>query len=239
MRKIGILCSLIVFSLFIMSADRFYNKVYKKIKNADLIGYAGVDDPFKDTYIDFYTVDGSNKLIRTTSYGYGDGIKEYLITTNMETQEEIIKNASITLPYFPVDETGNPYGNPSGYTVYNKEYFLDNFVEPNDKARVSEWLDLDSLPKPEGEYFVQPVVIYGDAFLGEDPYDFKYEFVILTKAFYMPLQDVYGNGSQLILEIANLPAYKYEEIVQGNADQITTINFKNTLKIKKTVPNLQ
>ena len=63
MQRTLTLISLIVLSLFIMSANKFTCQ-----PNADLIAQIDSgDDSFSNTSIDFHTIDGSNKLIRTTT----------------------------------------------------------------------------------------------------------------------------------------------------------------------------
>ena len=227
MRRIFYVISLVILSLFIMSAT-------KSCYNADLIGFSDVNDPFKDTYIEYIAMD-TKKPIPTTTPGYGEDNNDYLITTDKKTGDKIIKNASLWLLYFQPDEDGEAIGEASFYIVSDKNYFLDTFVYPSDKARFTEWLG--NPPKPtDTKVFAEPVVIYArGAILGEDPYDTTYEFDILTKAFYMPIVD--EDGSKLVMEKVGEAVYDYEAILVGDADHLTTINFKNTVEIKKDIPN--
>ena len=227
MQRIFYFISLVILSLFIMSAT-------KSCYNADLIGYNDVDDPFKDTSIEYIAMD-TKKPIPTTTHGFGEDNKEFSITTNMKTGEKNIKNASLWLEYAQYDEKGQLIGETSGYIVSDKSYFLDTFIYPSDKARLTEWLGNPKKPT-DTKVFAEPVVIYArDAILGEDPYDTTYEFDILTKAFYMPIVD--EDGSKLVMEKIGEAVYDYEAILVGDADYLTTINFKSTVEIKKDIPN--
>ena len=227
MRRIFYVISLVILSLFIMSAT-------KSCYNADLIAVTDANDLFKNTSIEYIAMDTKKPILTTT---LGDSVNEFIITTDKQTGDKIIKNASLWLEYGQFDDKAHSVGESSGYTVSDKNYFLDTFIYPSEKARLTEWLE--NPPKPsDTKVFAEPVVIYArGANLGEDPYDTIYEFDILTKAFYMPLVDEDGDGPKLILEAKDLPVYDYEAILVGDADYLTTINFKNTVEIKKDIPN--
>ena len=227
MRRLFTFISLVILSLFIMSAT-------KSCYNADLIAVTDANDLFKNTSIEYIAMD-TKKPIPTTTPGLGEDVNEFIITTDKKTGDKIIKNASLWLGYSQVDENGEKVGEGGVYTVSNKNYFLDTLIYPSDKARLSEWLGTP--PKPtDTKVFAELVVIYArHALLGEDPYDINYVFDILTKAFYMPIID--EDGSELIMEKIGEAVYDYEAILVGDADHLTTINFKNTVEIKKDIPN--
>jgi hypothetical protein len=228
MKRVFTLCSLVILSLFIISADKF------TCYNTDLIGLTDVNDPYKDTYIQYFAID-TNQPVFLTNYG---DLYIYSITSDMKTGEKIIKDKSKMVGYSEFDEeTKDFYAWTSSYIVFNQQYFL-NGASSNDKARLEEWLGNPEKPS-DVEVFGEPVLLYAYvAALGEDSADPNYFFgPLITKAFYMLLKNDDNNSSRLILEAEDLPLYEYEAILQGDADPLTTINFKNTVEIKKQIPN--
>ncbi len=231
MRRVYALFLVLSMSLFIISAKKFSRE-----PNGDLDAYNGEDDPFQDTYIEYISVD-THKPIPTGNLGRPD---VYLITTNIKTKEKTIKNTTPLVPYGQFNGEGG-FPIPSGYAVVNKEYFLNYIVPSSDKERLSQWFAASPYPtKPTGDFFAEPVVIYSpDAILGEDPYDAQYHFEIVSLAFYLPFTDEYGDGTRLIMKADDLPVYDYDVILQGDADKLTDISFKNTVVVTKTILNVR
>jgi hypothetical protein len=227
MRRIYTILLLLLVSLFILSANKF------TCYNADLVGQSGEYDPLIGTYIE-YIADTGNLILRTT----GETPEIYSITTDMKTKDKIIKDRSITVGYAQVVDNVIVESDLVGWTVLNKEYFLNTYVPfyyPEDKERLEEWLSNPT--RPGKDYFAEPVVLHSeDAILSEDPKD-PNQFHVLSKAFFMGLSDDDGSGPRLILEIANLPIYDYDAIIEGDADPVTYVNFKNTVIIDQQVPN--
>ena len=128
MRRLFTFISLVILSLFIMSAT-------KSCYNADLIISLDLNDLFKDTYIEYIAMD-TKKPIPTTTPGLGEGFKEFIITTDMKTEakDKIIKNASWWLEYGQFDDKAHSVGESSGYTVSDKNYFLYTFIYPTLKT---------------------------------------------------------------------------------------------------------
>ncbi len=238
MQRLFTLCSFILISLFLLSADKFSCQPNAKL-----------DRTSANSYLEYYP-SGSSTLIRTYTPGYPDGINEYLITTDTYGNK-YIKNASLPLSYDNI-QNSNDIGRYSVVNIHYLDYFIDNGIYTLDdddpaeiekaKAILPEWIG--NPPKPQsGDFFPEPVFIYvEDADYDVNPNDHYYEYPkAITKAFYAKKTDVNGNGSRLIIETFNaLDVYDYAEVLelQDAAQPINKIiNVKNTVDIKKNIPN--
>ncbi len=240
MQRLFTLCSFILISLFLLSADKFSCQPNAKLDNTSA-----------NSYLEYFPIDGSNNLIRTYTPGYPEGVNEYMITTDTYVNK-YIKNASLPLGYNDVSQ-----GNQTGiYFVVNRNYLntlIDQEIykyydEPdrdevihNAQTILNAWIGNPVKPT-NAEVFNEPVFIYAeDADFGTEPLNHTYEFPqVITKAFYAKKTDVYNNGSRLIIETLNsLDVYDYDKVIelQDNAKPITYINLKNTVDIKKNIPN--
>ena len=225
MQRIFYLVSLVVISLFLLSASKFncYN--------------AKIDSTGENSYIEYITIDGSNTDVRTYTVRYPDGIYEYKITTD-KYKNKYIKDESLPITYVNI-ENGNDVGR---YYVVNMYYFLDTFIEnESEQTILANWIgDPD---KPDGiDVFEDPLVLYAeDADYDSD--DDQYEIPrVVSRAFYAKKTDVHGNGSRLIIEtIDDLDVFSYEDVMklQDAAQPITWLRLKNTVDVAKDEPNLQ
>lgn len=229
MRRLYSIFSLLIISLFILSFTKY------TYYSAGLIGFTDVNNPYKDTYLEYISMDTNIPIIMTVG---GSGSGDYLIAMDDAQTKTAIKKASNYIPYKPFDEeTHEFYGCGNTYAVYNMKYLLSSATKLRYKVMLGKWFAANPPQMPDcEEIYAEPVVIISDqTYLGEDTCDSNYQFdYTITTPFYMCLDDDDGDGPRLIMEAENIPFYDSDSIIAGNPRQLTTISrFKNTVVLNQ------